>query len=327
MLLMANNGCEGPTQHIITITKGQDIRDLPLVDQRNILKEWARQLRIEPRTDAIQIYVDEEDPPGFFTGFATVGGVPHGKPAAALLATFRHAPLTTRVDIEPKGLPTVVTLDAVAVVTSAANGSLCIGFKGTSQAARPLQVVEGQFSVLGGTGPAARLRVSGPFLGILPSLPQSSTASASVSITAVPKQASLAPPRGLTAACRKAMSPPAPPPKVTATLDGYAFAPPGTTKLPAGTQIFPDGSTISGAIGCGQPLYMIVTYAGPAGARATGGFYGPQTVTIDQPVSPSQNALLLFASPPNGSYSAKVSVNVGATGTSFGGNLALTRTC
>ena len=106
----------------------------------------------------------------------------------ALIPGINYSPSSLSVTVNDVGLSRTVTISYSAQSQNAFGnilGQQTINFTGTSQARHPLQVVEGQFQVLGGTGPAARLHASGPFLGILPNLPQTATAPASVSMRSI----------------------------------------------------------------------------------------------------------------------------------------------
>ena len=113
-----------------------------------------------------------------------------------------------------------------------------------------------------------------------------------------------------------------------ATFDGFAFAPSGTSSLTAGTQLFPDNSTVTGTTGCGTAnnLYALITYKGPL-TTTDGALIGPSgTTSVQRPVKPGQDAIFLLANPANGNYQLKLAFK-NVDGPAFFPTLNLARTC
>jgi hypothetical protein len=149
-------------------------------------------------------------------------------------------------------------------------------------------------------------------------------------------QASLGPPRPPSPACRAAAATVAKPPTTTTTpatvkasFDGFAFAAANAHTLPAGTPVFPQGSTVTGTAGCGADnnLFAVITYSGPD-SMTDGALFGPNgTLALKgHPIHSGQNALFLLTSPPNGSYSMKLAFT-GVNGPAFAPSLTLARSC
>jgi hypothetical protein len=219
---------------------------------------------------------------------------------------------------------------AIATFRTRSAGSVCIRLAGKATA--EAQKFQGSFSVLGGTGLGARLRSSGKVRAVQ-RVPFSNSWEFVVATSPT-----LASPRPIPTVCANAgtATPPPGTKKITASLDGFAFAPAGITTLPSGTTIYPSNSTISGNVGCGTDnnLYMAVSYQGPNGAilyaayaTTSGAKGGPPPTTL----KPGQNAVLLVAAPTNDTYQlapADVAPPPGATGdTGLTGSITLTRNC
>jgi hypothetical protein len=273
-----------------------------------------------------------KDPDGYFTGRVVLQRQHGAGPPAATLAAYRTARISGRISVTTDS---VIHIKALAVV-SAKTGSYCLSMSGKTDSGYPNQILQGTFTVVGGTGSAARLHASGPLLGIQPKAAYDPNNPGPLTILVATKKASLGTRRGLTAACRAAAKPPPPPTTISASLDGFAFAPAGITTLPADTTVYPANSTISGNVGCGtdNTLYIVVTYKGPNGAPffvsygsdkgAKGG--GPPGAKL----KPGQNAVLLAAAPANDGYDYQASVLAppGATGNAtFIGRFTLARSC
>lgn len=220
---------------------------------------------------------------------------------------------------------------------AAKNSSACLSMSGASlpHGGRD-QFIGGKFTVLGGTGQGARLRATGKFLAIQPSgLPSEQGYQKPFKATFLlfVSKTSLGSSRGLSAKCRAAGTLPT---KPKVTFNGFAFAPASakTGSLPSGTKVYPSGSTVSGAVGCGSDnnLYAVVTYSGPAGAKASFYYVGPLGAgkgAGEQPVVKGGNNLFIGPSPGNGFFQVGGGVNTpnSSTPVDFSGSVTLARTC
>ena len=264
----------------------------------------------------------ETDPPGYFTGSSHVVSA-KGK-RSSLLAPFKSG--TTAGTWQLEG--TNVLSGSLLVLFKGQNraDALCLSLKGKTVPEFPTAIAIGTFTTVGGAGRGATLRAGGRFLLVSPKVPKPTATSVSFEAWMAVNSLSRGSPRALSTACKSAGKPAPPPVKASATLDGYVFAPAGAKSVPAGATVYPDGSSISGGVGCGSDnnLFLVVTYAGPA-TKATGGFFGPVSTNIDASVKAGKNLLLLGANLPNGSYSLKLGFASGAA--PFGGNVFLQRSC
>jgi hypothetical protein len=176
-------------------------------------------------------------------------------------------------------------------------GSACIAVRGTTSLGQ--QEGEGSFTVMGGTGAAARLHATGTFRAVDPD-PRSSTYQAE--FYANPSLGSKRPmPKG----CGYPnLGAPTPGGKVTASFKGFV-----TSVGPPSPSATPTSSTISaGSCHSGGDLYGVFQYAGPAAARFNANALSSsgQGQTHTQNVKSGTNALLLYTAPTNGSYETKI---------------------
>jgi len=272
------------------------------------------------------VYLKERisDPPGYFTGTSRVVSA-KGK-RSILLAPFKKAMTAGSGTLE---VTTTASGSQLVRVTGANRAdALCLSLTLKTIPQYPTAVALGTFKSVGGTGKGVTLRAAGRFLLISSQELTSNSTSGSAEMWMAVNTLAKGHAQTMSTACKNAGKPPPSPPKVTATatLDGYVFAPAGSKSVPAGAQVFPDGQTISGAVGCGSDnnLFLVVTYGGPA-TKATGGFFGPVTTNINASVKAGKNLLPLGANLPNGSYSLKLGFASGAA--PFGGNVFLQRSC
>jgi len=217
------------------------------------------------------------------------------------------------------------------LVMRSGKSKLCLSFSGVGKQPFTAQDVQGTFTVNGGTGKGAKIHASGAFLSIEPNGVKDATKPFPIYIWLLPKKLTLGSPRGFPTACQAATKPPPPPPppaNASATFNGFAFAPANTKTLPAGTTLYPDRSTISGAVGCGNDnnLYAVINYTGPNTTTDAALFGPPGTIALNLPVSQGENDLLLLATPPNGSYTLKLAFKA-ANSPAFIPMLTLARTC
>jgi hypothetical protein len=183
----------------------------------------------------------------------------------------------------------------MGIVSSRSAGKLCISLKGQSDPAFADQVFYGRFTVVGGTGKYGRLRGSGTFLSIQPSVRGPSSKGLKLQLEAHFKHVTKARHSGLSQACKDSQKPfptnPSGP--VSVSLTGLSFGATGGT-------VYPSGSTVTGNAGCGQPLYAVFNYSGGGSAAVTG-----QTTTtsgasqkIGDTVSATKPAIVVLSSVP-----------------------------
>jgi hypothetical protein len=321
---LLGSSCDVLVQHVDTVTTQ--------VPPSNISPNSTliRQFKDKHGRDQFVYEVLIKDPNGYFSGKVALRRQNGRGPAAAALAAFRTARISGRITVTTDS---VIHLEALAVVT-AKTGSYCVSMSGKTNPRYPNQILQGRFTVVGGSGVAARLHVAGPLLGVQPKADYDPNNPGPLTIYTAAKNASLGTLRGLTAACRTAAKPPPPPATASASLDGFAFAPAGITTLPPGTTLYPVNSTISGSAGCGADnnLYVVVSYQGPNGTSlfisyaARGGKGNPPGGKL----KPGQNALLFASAPANDTYDYNLGV-VPPSGTSgatnFIGSITLARSC
>ena len=323
---LVGSSCDVLIQHVDTVTTQ--------VPPSNISPDATliRKFKDKYGHDQFVYEVLIKDPDGYFTGKVALRRQHGGGPAATTLAAFRSARISGRISVTTDS---VIHLNALAVV-SAKTGSYCVSMSGKTDPGYPNQILQGTFTVVGGSGSAARLHATGPLLGIQPKADYDPNNPGPLTILVATKNASIGARRGLTAACRTAAKPPPPPATVSASLDGFAFAPAGVTTLPSGTTLYPANSTISGSVGCGADnnLYVVVTYKGPSGTSlfisygSAKGAKGGNAPGVK--LKPGQNAALFASAPANDNYDYNVSIvpPSGTNGaTNFTGSITLARSC
>jgi hypothetical protein len=165
-----------------------------------------RQFKDRYGRDQFVYEVSVHDPDGYFSGKVLLQRQNGHGAAAVALAAFRSARISGRISVTTDS---VIHLDALAVV-SAKTGSYCVSMSGKTDLRYPNQILQGQFTIVGGTGVAARLHVAGPLLGVQPKAEYDLNNPGPLTIYTAAKSASLATPRGLNAACRQAAKPPPP---------------------------------------------------------------------------------------------------------------------
>jgi hypothetical protein len=207
-----------------------------------------------------------EDPRGVFKGSARLEARTGGGAAGRLVGALDAAKTAGKITGTYRGASGKLSVKGLALVHGrGATGSLCLSY--SAKAVRSDQLFTGKFHVLGGTRKEAKLRGSGTFVSLQPNLIKSYNDPFSVNLAASWKHASVShAARGLSKACRNAGKPfpPPPPPKhLKASFDGFAFG-------PASATVYPSGATVSDTSTCGQDLYGVVSYSGPAGGSVEG---------------------------------------------------------
>ncbi len=233
------------------------------------------------------------DPGGHFDGVITL---PHfaRRGGANPFAPFAHAALVG--DVRGGFVSDSSNLIGVhgLLVMKTGRNALCLSFSGVGKEPFTAQNVQGRFTTLGGTGTGAKIHASGAFLSIEPSGVSDATKPFDMYVWLLPKKLTVGTARGMPARCRAAtrppVTPPGPPPPPTsasASFDGFAFLPANANALPAGTTLYPNGSTVTGATACGTDnnLYAVVTYSGP-NTTTQAALFGPNgTISVNDPVN------------------------------------------
>jgi hypothetical protein len=202
---------------------------------------------------------------------------------------------------------------AVLQFSRRAAGSACISYAGSTVSNG--QEIQGRYEFLGGTGDAARLHGSGASAAV-ERVPYSKKYLAAFRL-----KLTLGARRSLPKGCGK--PPPVQTTHVTASLVGLALStgPPSTS-----ARLMPNGSTISGP-DChpGGDLYGVFQYLGPSAAIWDPTVFGPTNARQEhkRAVMPGRNVVLLYAAPPNGSYSSKILIKPTGSGTLSGDTLFL----
>jgi hypothetical protein len=332
--LVSLAGCGNPNGH--TYTEGSPTP----ARIHTVVKKYHNGVLHSAQNGHIAITYNDgiRDPNGSVVVSVTQSSLKGRGPARSALAAFGHDSLTGKVGETYDAKTDGIGLSGTGVLTAKRGhaGSVCVSFSGKSvpPSGRD-QFVQGSFHLLGGSGRGARLRGSGMFLAVQPSgLPseQGYQQPFSFKLYVDFRQASLGPPRVLTSACRHAGTLP-PTPKVT--FDGFAFAPKAAQNgaLPTGTRVYPNGSTITGSVGCGAAnnLYAVLSYSGPTGETAYFSYDGAVAGKGggSQPVKPGANDILVVASPPNDSYQLQGSVAApnSTKSIALAGSVTLARTC
>ena len=323
---LVGSSCGPLIQHIETVTTSQPPEDLS--PDATFVRKFTS--HYGPNAYVYRVFI--RDPDGYFTGGVALQRRQGSGAAAAMLAAYRMARIAGTISVTSDA---VIHIKALAVVSAKA-GSYCLSMSGKTDLRYPNQLLRGQFSVVGGSGSAARLHASAPLLGLQPKAKYDPNNPGPLTIMVATKKVSLGSRRGLTAACRAAAKPPPPPTRISASLDGFAFASAGVSTLPSGTTIYANNATINGNVGCGNDnnLYLVVSYRGPKGstfylsyATDTGGKGGPPPTSLKQ----GQNAIPLAAAPANGTYYLTQAAVAPAPGTpgavGFTGSITLARSC
>jgi hypothetical protein len=198
-------------------------------------------------------------------------------------------------------------------------GSLCVSYSG--DAIRSDQLIKGKFTVMGGTKNEAKLHGSGTFLSLQPNQLKSYYKPFSLNV---------GPAHGLSTACRNAgkQFPAAPPPKhLKASFDGFAFGPASARggSLPAGTTVYPSGTTVTDKGTCGQDLFGVISYSGPAGGHVEG---LADSSKFNQKLGQGKNDVPLLSAPADGDHTFKGQIIApNSESVAFTPALTLSRNC
>ncbi len=317
-----------------------DFSGQPVEDQGHSIPRTWEKGKLDSGQVALLVHVQIGDPSGWVAVSEKVGsarGGAHTQAVLKILKSLASGRLVGKPSVAYHAHTDSLSLHGLGVLRAKSN-SACLSMSGASlpHGGRD-QFVGGKFTVLGGTGQGARLRATGKFLAIQPSgLPSEQGYQKPFKATFllyVSKTSLGAAPRGLSSKCRAAGTLPT---KPKITFKGFAFGPKSaqTGSLPSGTKVYPSGSTVSGAVGCGSDnnLYALLTYSGPAGAKAGFSYVGPLGPGKgfdQQAVKKGSNNLFVGTAPGNGFFQVSGGVNTpnSSTPIDFSGSVTLARTC
>lgn len=247
-------------------------------------------------------YVDGDlqlvDPRGVFKGTPRLKVRNGGDAAGRLLGALDGARTAGKVTGTYRDASGKVSISGVILMHGrGAAGSLCLAYSG--EAIRSDQLFKGKFQILGGTGREAKLRGSGHFLTLQPDrLKSYYTEPFSLYLAAGFKHASVGRARGLSKPCRNAGKPfPAPPPPkhLKASFDGFSFG-------PAGGTVYPAGATVTDHATCGQDLFGVFSYSGPAGGSVEG---LADNSKFKKALGQGKNEVRMLAAPADGEHHVK----------------------
>jgi hypothetical protein len=295
-------------------------------DWSHVKAHYAAYLRGKLGT---QWEIEAHDPRGVFKGSARLLARTGGGAAGRLVGALGGASTAGKVTGAYRGASGSLSVKGLVLIHGrGAAGSLCLSY--SADALRSDQLFKGKFKVLGGTKKEARLRGSGNFVSLQPNQIKSNSQPFSMNLAAGFKQASVGPARGLSSACRNAGKPfPAPPaPKdLKASFDGFAFGPASARggSLPPGTPVYPPGATVTDKGTCGQDLFGVISYSGPAGGQVHG---LADSSKFDQKLGQGNNDVPLLTAPADGDHSFKGQITAPKSkSVDFTPALSLSRNC
>jgi hypothetical protein len=269
------------------------------------------------------------DPRGVFKGTARLTARTGGGAAGRLVGALDGASTAGKITGAYRGANGNLSVKGLVLMHGrGATGSLCLSYSG--EAIRSDQLFKGKFQVLGGTKKEATLRGSGNFLSLQPNRIKSYNQPFSMYLAAGFKHASVGPAHGLSTACRNAGKPfPAPPAPtdLKASFDGFAFGPASARggSLPAGTTVYPPGTTVTDKGTCGQDLFGVISYSGPAGGHVNG---LADSSKFDQKLGQGKNDVPLLSAPPDGEHTFKGQITApNSKAVDFTPALTLSRNC
>jgi hypothetical protein len=273
--------------------------------------------------------IRENDPQGVFKGSVRLQARTGGGAAGRLVGELDGASTAGKITGEYRGASSNLSVKGLALIHGrGATGSLCVSF--SADAIESDQLVKGTFKVLGGTKQEAKLRGSGNFVSLQPNQIKSYDQPFSLNLAAGFKQASVGPAQGLSTACRNAGKPfPAPPAptELKASFDGFAFGPASARggSLPAGTTVYPQGATVTDKGTCGQDLFGVISYSGPAGGHVNG---LADSSKFDQKLGQGKNDVPLLSAPADGEHTFKGQITApNSKSVDFTPALTLSRNC
>lgn len=318
----ASSGCGTPDQSFfVPSTQKQYKPD----DWSKVKAHYAAYLHGKLGT---QWEIEHEDPRGVFKGSTRLLARTGAGAAGRLVGALNGASTAGKITGTYHGANGNLSVKGLALIHGpGVAGSLCVSF--SADAIRSDQLFKGKFKVLGGTRKEAKLRGSGNFVSLQPNQIKSYNEPFSVNLAAGFKQASVGHATGLSKACRNAGKPfPAPPPPkdLKASFDGFAFGPAGGGSIPAGTTVYPSGATVSDSATCGQDLYGVFSYSGPAGGSVEG---LADNSKFKQKLGQGKNDVPMLSAPADGEHHVKGQITAPKNSKSvdFFPTLVLSRNC
>jgi hypothetical protein len=262
------------------------------------------------------------DPRGVFKGTPRLKVRNGDNAAGRLLVALNRASTVGKITGTYHGASGKLFVKGIVLMhPRSAAGSLCLSY--TGEAIRSDQLFKGKFQVLGGTEKEAKLRASGHFLTLQPDrLKSYYTEPFSLYLAAGFRHASVGRAHGLSKACRNAGKPfpPPPPPKhLKASFDGFALGPGGGT-------VYPAGATVTDHATCGQDLYGVFSYSGPAGGSVEG---LADNSKFKQKLGQGKNEVRMLSAPADGEHDVKGQITAPKNSKSvdFFPTLFLSRNC
>ncbi len=330
---LASLGCAA-TLSGCPLESGHDVRFFVPSDQQqytpngwsNVVAHYAAYLHGKFGTEWV---IRVADPRGVWKGSARLNAQSGGGAAGRLVGALGGASTAGKLTGAYRGAKGALSVKGLVLLQGHGGaGSLCVSYSG--DAIRSDQLIKGKFQVLGGTRNEAKLRGSGTFLSLQPNLLKSYYQPFSLKVAAGFKHASVGPAHGLSTACRNAgkQFPAEPAPKdLKASFDGFAFGPASARggSLPPGTTVYPSGSTVTDRDTCGQDLFGVISYSGPAGGHVNG---LADSSEFDQDLGQGKNDVPLLSAPGDGDHSFKGQITApNSSSVAFTPALTLSRSC
>jgi hypothetical protein len=316
------------------LESGHDVRFFVPSDQQqympngwsNVVAHYAAYLHGKFGTEWV---ITVADPRGVWKGAAGLLSRTGGGAAGRLVGALAGAGTAGKITGVYRGAKGTLSVKGLVLLHGRGGaGSLCVSYSG--DAIRSDQLIKGKFTVMGGTKNEAKLHGSGTFLSLQPNQLKSYYKPFSLNVAAGFKQASVGPAHGLSTACRNAgkQFPAAPPPKhLKASFDGFAFGPASARggSLPAGTTVYPSGTTVTDKGTCGQDLFGVISYSGPAGGHVEG---LADSSKFNQKLGQGKNDVPLLSAPADGDHTFKGQIIApNSESVAFTPALTLSRNC
>jgi hypothetical protein len=314
----ALSGCEPPLAND-GFSVASDQRHYPRDEWDQVVDNYRAFLAGRPLSYGS---IELADPRGVFKGTAHMhlrtGG---GSAAGRLVGALDGASTAGKITGTYHGASGKLSIKGVVLTHGrGATGSLCLSY--SADALRSDQLFKGKFQILGGTKKEAKLHGSGHFLTLQPNRVKSYNEAFSLYLAAGFKHASVGHARGLSKDCRNAGKPfpaPAPPKNLKASFDGFAFS------SAAGATVYPNGATVSDSATCGQDLFGVFSYSGPAGGSVEG---LADNTKFKQKLGQGKNDVRLLPAAADGEHHVKGQITAPkAKAVDFFPTLTLSRNC